>query len=183
MKSLLSSDIAAQAPSSTMIMKKSFPLLRAIGLSAGLVASAAMMAPAQAATSGSITATGTIPATCSVNGGSITMTPNSTNISMSGISSSLGISSTGSSTTFSLTAPTLTKPAGSTVENGIISGNITIPGKASQQLISTLTTPGSKVIDGNISGGIVFNATINNATATLAPGTYALASTLSCITD
>jgi hypothetical protein len=52
MKSLLSSDLAAQAPSSTTIMKKSFPLLRAIGLSAGLIASTVMMPSVHAATSG-----------------------------------------------------------------------------------------------------------------------------------
>jgi hypothetical protein len=80
MKSLLSSDIAAQAPSSTMIMKQSFPLLRAIGWSAGLVASAAVMPSVHAATSATITATGTVPDACNVAGAQITMTKTGANI-------------------------------------------------------------------------------------------------------
>ena len=56
-----------------MIMKQSSSLLRVIGFSAGLVASAAMMSSVHAATSATITATGTVPVACSVSGANITM--------------------------------------------------------------------------------------------------------------
>jgi hypothetical protein len=181
-QSLLSSDLAAQAPSSTMIMKKSFPLLRAIGLSAGLVASTAMMAPAQAATSGSITATGTIPATCSVTGGSITLTPRTGNTTLNGVGQLLQISSTGTSSTFSLTAPVVTKPTDSTIEQADLNGTIVISGRDDQELLSGLSNPGSIVIDNPFSGGVTFAAYISNM-AGLAPGTYTLSSTLSCVAN
>jgi hypothetical protein len=166
-----------------MIMKKSFPLLRAIGLSAGLVASAAMMAPAQAATSGSITATGTIPATCSVTGGSITMISNAANTYMAGLSSSLPISSTGTSTTFSLTAPVLTKPPGSTFNEGFgITGTIKVSGIPDRTITANPSTSGSSIIDGAFSGGVVFEARLSSMFP-LTPGTYGLTSTLTCVTN
>jgi hypothetical protein len=165
-----------------MIMKKSFPLLRAIGLSAGLIASTAMMAPAQAATTGTITATGTVPATCSVTGGSITMDPSYDNSTMSG-SSSFPISSTGTATTVSITAPVLTKPTGSTVENADLYGTIQAPGQLDTQISSNLTTPGLANLYGTFSGSIVFNPYISNITSNLKPGTCTLSSTLSYVTN
>ena len=165
-----------------MIMKQYSSLLRAIGLSAGLVASAAMMPSVHAATSGTITATGTIPATCSVNGGSITMTQDSP-LQLSGDSSSLPISSTGTSTTFSLTTPVVTKPQGSTVNEAILSGTITIPGKSDQIITSDLVNSGSSTISNPLSGGVVFRAILANSAADLTPGTYGLASTLTCVTN
>jgi hypothetical protein len=95
-----------------MIMKQSFPLLRAIVLSAGLVASAAMMPSVHAATSGTITATGTVPATCSVSGADIAMTYDATIKTLSGYSAYIPVTANGSSTIFTLSKPSATFPNG-----------------------------------------------------------------------
>ena len=93
-----------------MIMKQSSSLLRAIGLSAGLVASAAMMPSVHAATSATITATGTVPVACSVNGASITMAKLNDKVL---VGSAINVAyTTGSATTFSLSTPTLNAPSG-----------------------------------------------------------------------
>jgi len=180
-QSLLSSDLAAQAPSSTMIMKKSFPLLRAIGLSAGLIASAAMMAPAQAATSGTITATGTVPATCSVNGASISMSPTSTsNSALSGKSSAVAISTNGTATNFTLSSPTVvSKPPGSTLTTSNVvliadlaggTGSFTAGG-------TSFTQPSP------LSSTVTFTATVGDPVSStpLTPGNYSISSTLTCV--
>ena len=160
-----------------MIMKKSFPLLRAIGLSAGLVASAAMMAPAQAATSGSITATGTVPVACSVSGATITMAIPIGNIALQGKATNVAYS-TGSATRFSLSTPTLVAPSG-------FSGDARIYiVKNGDEVVSESTNPDfpSNIYIANVaeSGVFDYHAFVGSPVA-LIPGTYTLTSTLTCV--
>ena len=177
MKSLLSSDIAAQAPSSTMIMKQSFPLLRVIGLSAGLVASAAMMPSVHAATSATITATGNVPVACDVTGAQITMAKIS---AKNLVGTATGIQyAAASGTIFSLTTPTLVAPSGyggvasvSVLKNGNTLLFMTSEGDGSSY-VATAAESGEVSYEARVDGGM--------ADVVLMPGNYTISTTLTCI--
>jgi hypothetical protein len=146
-----------------MFMNKSFPLLRAISLSAGLVASAAMMASAQAATSGTITATGAVPATCSVNGADIAMIYDDDYKNLYEISSFIPASTNGTSTTFIVTKPMATFPTGTSsnvygrITTDFRPGTLTSPGNTIASMSGNIRTDGqSSQMSSTITG--VFNA-------------------------
>jgi hypothetical protein len=166
------SDIAAQAPSSTMIMKQSSSLLRAIGLSAGLVASAAMMPSVHAATSATITATGTVPVACSVNGATIAMAKIDA-YSLFGQTPNVAYT-TGSATIFSLSTPTLNAPSG-------YGGTAYISLLKDYQIMASADTNGvsnTYTVSGAESGVFTYDAGVNSANEALKPGVYTVSSTL-----
>ena len=178
MKSLLSSDIAAQAPSSTMIMKQSFPLLRAIGLSAGLVASAAMMPSVHAATSATITATGTVPDACNVAGAQITMTQTGANV-LRGTSTAIPYTLQ-PGTVISLSRPTLAAPSG-------YGGVGVVDVRKNDVQIAMGTSDGdygsSYTANNAESGNFTYHAEVAGGMgdASLIPGSYTISTTLTCI--
>jgi len=178
-----------QAPSPTMFMKKSFPLLRAIGLSAGLMASTAMMARAEAATSGAITATGSVPAVCSVTGANIAMsqlgTMNGDYSFLSGSNATLApISTNGNNTTFTLSSVSLTKPTGSNASSSSIEAFINPVSNV------TALSSGKTIVSGSsftattpFDSTVTYSAKVKTVSSStpLTPGTYTLSSTLTCI--
>jgi hypothetical protein len=178
MKSLLTLNLAAMAPSPSIALKKSFPLLRAIGLSAGLVASTATASQVHAATSGTITATGTVPDACSVNGAQITMAKTSAKI-LSGAANNIAYTLQ-SGTTISLSKPTLVAPSG-------YGGEASVYAYKNQQLIAysdsaydyTQSYTANNVESGvfkyevEVTGGI--------SDVNLKPGNYTISTTLTCI--
>jgi hypothetical protein len=178
-----------------MIMKKSFPLLRAIGLSAGLIASTAMMAPAQADTSGTITATGTVPATCSVNGADIAMTYNDDYKNLYGVSTFIPASTNGTSTTFIVTKPMATFPTGTSsdvygrITTDFRTGTLTTPGNTIASMSGNIRTDSkssqmSSTITGAFNGVVRFIGDVGDTNyVALLPGTYTLSSTFTCITN
>jgi len=188
MKSLLSSDLAAQAPSSTMIMKKCFPLLRAIGLSAGLVASTSMMAPAQAATSGTLHLYGKVPVACSVEGADLGMgvvRPDGGGSYLSG--GNVGYYMASVETTITISAPTLTaQPDGTSVFATISATNGSDSAVAKSSDAPSGPIVGSMVKSGGTEGMLEYIATIENTSgrsSSLAPGFYEASSTITCVSN
>lgn len=177
MKSLLSSDLAAQAPSSTMIMKKSFSLLRAIGLSAGLVASAAMMAPAQANSSGTITASGTVPSTCSVTGADISMQPNESKSALQGTSDWVNFSTNGNYTTFTVSQPTVVSQPDSA---SLTSADVILT--VNYNNVDYLNSNRPLVIYNPLNSRFQFEVIVGNrdSSTPLPGGSYSISSTLTC---
>jgi hypothetical protein len=162
-----------------MIMKQSFPLLRVIGLSAGLVASAAMMPSVHAATSATITATGNVPVACNVSPVNINMTKVDAK-TLRGTES--GLYSTGSSTTFELSAPTLDAPSGySGIAYIALEKNGTIV--AQMNSVPTGSNDSQHVISSVESDSFTYVAEVNGGAglADLLPGDYIISSTITCM--
>ncbi len=171
MKSLLTLNLAAMAPSPSIAVKKTLSLLRAIGLSAGLVASAATMSSVHAAT-GQITATGNVPATCSIEADNISMTYNEPN-TLNGLGQLL-ISTNSTSTLFSLAQPSIVvQPQGSNLSSSNVSLFITIEG------LLVVAGGGSKTLIGSINSESEISANING-NGSLKPGNYEISSVLTC---
>ena len=174
-------------------MKQYSSLLRAIGLSAGLVASAAMMPSVHAATSGTITATGTVPATCSVSGADIAMTYDATIKTLSGYSAYIPVTANGSSTIFTLTKPSATFPSGAnnvygTMTSDFRTGTPSSPGSDSLMGGSITTRSSSPSISstytGNYSGVVRFTGYVaDDYYAALPAGSYTLNSTFTCVAN
>jgi len=158
-----------------MIMKKSFPLLRVIGLSAGLVASAATMPSVHAATSATITATGTVPVACSVNGANITMAKNDAQ-TLQGVATNVAYT-TGSATIFSLSTPTLNAPSGYGGYGfiALVKDNNAVVYASSNGGGQSYTVPGAE------SGVFTYEAGVIGTTEELKPGVYTVSSTLTCV--
>ena len=179
-------------------MKKSFPLLRAFGLSAGLIASTAMMAPAQAATSGTISATGTIVANvCNVSGANVQMIPYDNNAHLRTNSAETApprggdYSSNSGETTISLSAITLQAPPGANA-TGIINAAFYDefnPGEPISTIEVNSSTGGALTFqvppdqNGNtpgVSGYYTVDANVGNGSL-LPAGSYTLTSTITCV--
>ena len=178
-----------------MIMKKSFPLLRVIGLSACLVASAAMMPSVHAATSGTITATGTVPATCSVSGADIAMTYTQVIQTLEGYSAYIPVTTNGSNTIFTLTKPSATFPNGTpnnvngsidiNYRNGTPSSLGTWLDTRGGAISTNSSTPSvSETFTGNFTGVVRFGGFVSAAnSAALPAGSYTLNSTFTCVAN
>jgi hypothetical protein len=187
MKSLLTLNLAAMAPSPSIALKKSLSLLRAIGLSAGLVASVAMMAPAQAATSGTIQATATVPDTCTVGGADIAMAQFNTG----GITYLMGRVeavpySTGRPATFSVSRPILEGPSGYTGEGGVYT---ILPNNEIGAFGITNGIGQNFNVSGASSGTFAYEASVNSGAfvtgtpGVLPPGNYKLVATITCVSN
>lgn len=178
MKRLLVLDLVAVAPSPSIVVKKSLSLLRAIGLSAGLVASTTTASQVHAATSGTTTATGTLPVACSVSGATIAMTKHSAKVLME--TATNVPYATDSVTTFSLSAPTLQTPSqygGNAYESILKDGN-TVAAKGNDGYIGpAYTAPGA----GSGEFAYVVQVTGGMADVDPMPGTYTISSTLTCV--
>jgi hypothetical protein len=187
MKSLLTLNLAAMAPSPSIALKKSFPLLRAIGLSAGLVASVAMMAPAQAATSGTIQATGTIPDTCTVNGADIAMAQfyNGDITYLMGRVENV-LYSTGRPATFSVSRPILEGPSGYTGQGAVY---VILSNNEIGAFGVTDGTVSNYNVSGASSGTFAYEASVNSGAyvtgtpGVLPPGNYKLVATITCVSN
>ncbi|MFZ0407037.1 MAG: hypothetical protein WAM11_02870 [Cyanobium sp.] len=189
MKSLLTLNLAAMAPSPSIAVKKSLSLLRAIGLSAGLVASTASMPAVHAATSATITATGIIASACSVSGATIPLVfgirdPGSPFPNWLRGSSGNVPYSTASFTRFTVSAPTVTGPnASSTVTNIDIREGGELLEFAANNNNDKKDASFSKT--GINSGSFEYIVTLFGGTSSspqaLAPGTYSVSSTITCI--
>jgi hypothetical protein len=172
MKSLLTLNLAAMAPSPSIAVKKTLSLLRAIGLSAGLVASAATMSSVHAAT-GQITATGNVPATCSIEAANISMSYMEPS-TLEGMDT-MWISTNATSTLFSLAQPSfVVQPQGSNLSSANVSLNINIAG------LEVVAGGPSKTLQGSINTGQLISARINNYNGPLKPGNYEISSVLTC---
>ena len=169
-------------------MKKSFPLLRAIGLSAGLVASAATMAPVHAEASGTLRASGTVPVACSIEGRDINMgvvRPDGGGSYLSGGNETSY--SAAVDTIIAISIPVLTaQPDGSSVFATIsaTSGGDSAVAKSSGAPSGAIA--GSMVKSGGTSGSIDLAATIESTSgrsSSLAPGSYEATSTITCVAN
>jgi hypothetical protein len=180
-KSLLTLTLAAVTPSPSIAVKKSLSLLRAIGLSAGLVASAAMMPSVHAATSATITATGTIPAACDVAGTEITMTKINAK-ELSGTSTAIPYTLQ-SGTQISLSRPTLAAPSGYGGLGRVYvrKNNVIIVAANSDSNLDTHYT----ATQGTESGNFTYEANVMGGMldVNLIPGNYTISTTLTCISQ
>jgi hypothetical protein len=186
MKSLLTLNLAAMAPSPSIAVKKTLSLLRAIGLSAGLVASTASMPAVHAATSATIRATGTVPNTCSVSGANIAMVKvNNTNGEspyLQGSAENVPYS-TGEATIISIARPTLSGPAGYTGDGAVyalVNNEIVAIGTVNGYL-QNFNVPLAS------SGRFTYHATVNSGAyvdgSELLPGNYELSTTITCVAN
>ena len=176
MKSLLTLNLAAVAPSPSIAVKKSLSLLRAIGLSAGLVASAASITTVHAATQATITATGTIPATCDVSTNNLTLSPRNGNTTLFMENGPAGnISSTGATTLISLAQANLTgKPQGAT----LTSTSITMSALINNTIIAAGS---SKTITSPFNEQLQISVYLDEPNIDpLTPGTYTIPCTITC---
>jgi hypothetical protein len=188
MKSLLTLELAAMVPSPSIAVKKTLSLLRAIGLSAGLVVSASTMSSVHAATQGTITATGTVPVACSVTGAGITLAMGvgraGPNLPKALIGFANASYSTASNTVFSVSAPSLTKPNGS---EAYVLINIEEGGDLLATAINSEYGPSdaSFTISGIKAGTLRYSVDVAGGTSmdttALTPGTYEVSSTITCI--
>jgi type 1 fimbria pilin len=169
-------------------MKKSFPLLRAIGLSAGLVASAATMAPVHAAACGTLRVSGTVPVACSVEGVDVNMgvvRPAGGGSYLSGGNSVGYVAAV--NTTIAISIPVLTlQPDGSSVFATISAthGGDSAVAKSSGAPLGAIA--GSMVKSGGTEGQIELSATIESTSgrsSSLAPGSYEATSTITCVSN
>ena len=188
MKSLLTLDLAAMVPSPSIAVKKSLSLLRAIGLSAGLVAStASMMEPAQAATSGTIRATGTVPNTCSVSGAAdIAMVKlgSGGDVYLEGSAVNIPYSNSGA-TEISIARPTLSGPTAYTA-----TGDGAVYALVNNEIVAFGTVKGflrKFIVPEASSGTFTYLATVNGGPYvdgnTILPGNYELSTTITCVVN
>ena len=146
-------------------------------MSAGLVASAATMPSVHAATSATITATGTVPVACSVNGANITMAKNDAQ-TLQGVATNVAYT-TGSATTFSLSTPTLNAPSGYGGAASIaIAKNNNVVARADTRGVSETHS-----VAGAESGVFMYVASVWDPgfSEALKPGVYTVSSTLTCV--
>ena len=168
------------------MLKISSPLLRAISFSACLFAGTATVGHAA-----TITATGTVPGTCSVTGGNVLMAPAWNNTSLGKTAAPIGSASS-------------TGPSGATLSLSKISFTEK-PSTASPDLIATMSanlqledgTITDKVMRTNLDEGgtLSYNSPFNGTfrievlvgvpggATPLAVGNYALATTLTCVVN
>ena len=178
MKCLLTLNFAAVAPSPSIALKKFFSLLRAIGLSAGLVASTATMTAVHAETSATITATGNVPVACDVTGAEITMAKTSAK-NLTGTATGIPYT-TASGTTFSFTTPTLEAPSGyggvgvvSVYKNGTQVVTKSSDGYSELAYIAPGAESGVFTYEARVDGGM--------GDVNLMPGNYTISTILTCI--
>ena len=132
------------------------------------------MAPAQAATSGTITATGTVPVACSVSGADIAMTKRDPTLLL-GTATNVAYT-TGSSTTFSFSTPTLAAPG------GFAGGGAIYLMKNNTEVAYTLTNGNSNTYTvPRIESGVFGYKAQVEADLALIPGNYTLTTTLTCV--